>query len=96
METIGSYIETKIRAIWHVKIVASSDNTVIVEGNHYFPPILLNNQLFLKSEILASCARISEAIHDDVNFEVALNQHPAWYYLNLKTLGLNIDGYLTF
>ena len=85
-----------MKAIWNQKIVASSDKTIIVEGNHYFPEDSLDMQFFTKSEKQSSCAWKGTANYYDVTVDGELNEGSAWYYSKPKAAAENIAGYVAF
>ena len=85
-----------MKAIWNNKIVASSDATVVVEGNHYFPANSLNNEFFKPSDKQTVCSWKGVASYYDVEVEGQLNPAAAWYYPNPKPEANNIAGYVAF
>jgi uncharacterized protein (DUF427 family) len=48
--------ENHMKAIWNKEVIANSNDTVVVEGNHYFPPGSLNKQYFQASENHSACS----------------------------------------
>jgi uncharacterized protein (DUF427 family) len=85
-----------MKAIWNNKIVASSDATVVVEGNHYFPENSLNTEFFKPSDKQTVCSWKGVASYYDVEVEGQLNPAAAWYYPNPKPEAKNIAGYVAF
>lgn len=44
-----------MKAVWNDKILAESDKTIVIEGNHYFPPDSLNKEYFVSSDTQSVC-----------------------------------------
>ena len=55
-----------MKAIWNNQILAESDNTIVVEGNHYFPENSINKEFFKPSETHTVCGWKGTASYDDV------------------------------
>ena len=66
--------------MWRGKVIAESDDTVIVESNHYFPKKSLNMEFFIESDTTSYCGWKGEANYLSVVVESELNQDAAWYY----------------
>lgn len=84
------------KAIWNGVVLAESDKTVVVEGNHYFPPESINRQYFQASETHTVCPWKGVASYYDVAVEGQVNRGAAWYYPEPKPAAKNIKGYLAF
>lgn len=85
-----------MKAIWNNQVIASSDNTVVVEGNHYFPVDSLNMAFFQKSPKTTVCSWKGTASYYDVLVDGQSNPAAAWYYADPKTAASNIAGYVAF
>jgi uncharacterized protein (DUF427 family) len=85
-----------MKAIWRDKILASSDKTIVVEGNHYFPADSLDMQFFHQSDKKTVCSWKGVASYYDVNVDGELNNSAAWYYSDPKSEAMNIAGYVAF
>lgn len=85
-----------MKAIWRDAILATSDDTIVVEGNHYFPPDSLNMEYFKSSEIHTVCPWKGTASYYDVDVNGELNAGAAWYYPNPMDAAMNIKGYIAF
>jgi uncharacterized protein (DUF427 family) len=85
-----------MKAIWKNKILASSDKTIVVEGNHYFPADSLDMQFFHQSDKTTVCSWKGVANYYDVNVDGELNDSAAWYYSEPKSEAKNIAGYVAF
>ncbi len=69
-----------MRAMWNGVILAESDRTVVVEGNHYFPADSIKNEYFRKSQTHTTCPWKGEASYYDIVIEDKVNKDAAWYY----------------
>jgi uncharacterized protein (DUF427 family) len=85
-----------VRAIWNGAILAESDRTVVVEGNHYFPPEALRREYFQDSSLQTECSWKGTASYYDVYVNGQLNPAAAWYYPAPKPAANNIAGYVAF
>ena len=70
-----------MKAIWNEQIIAESDDTVVVEGNHYFPRASLQDEFIRASEHSSYCPWKGTAnyYHLDINGET--NADAIWYYI---------------
>lgn len=84
------------RATWNGVVLAESDATVIVEGNHYFPPESINPEFFSDSEKTTVCGWKGIASYYDVNVDGQLNPAAAWYYAAPKDAASEIKDYVAF
>ena len=87
---------TRKRAVWHGAVLAESDQTVVVEGNHYFPPDALNWQHFERSSKHTACAWKGVASYYDVVVDGQRNRAAAWTYPNPSPAAAHIAGYVAF
>jgi len=55
-----------VKAIWNGAVLAQSDETIVVEGNHYFPPDALNREYFQESSKHTTCGWKGQASYYDV------------------------------
>jgi uncharacterized protein (DUF427 family) len=85
-----------MKAIWNGEVIANSNDTVVVEGNHYFPSTSLNMQFFKKSEKNTVCSWKGTASYFDVEVNGQSNKDAAWYYAEPKSAANNIAGYIAF
>ena len=84
------------RALWKGALLAESDDTIVVEGNHYFPPEALRREFFRKSEAHTVCGWKGTASYYDIVVGDAVNPDAAWYYPTTKDAAKNIAGYVAF
>ena len=69
-----------MKAVWNGVVVAESDDTVLVEGNHYFPASSLNREYVLESNHRSSCPWKGQARYYSLLVEGDLNPDAVWYY----------------
>lgn len=84
------------RAVWNGTVIAESDNTEIVEGNHYFPPESVKMELLSTSETHTVCPWKGQASYYDVTAGGMMNKDAAWYYPEPKEAANKIKGYVAF
>ncbi len=85
-----------MKAIWNNAILAESNDTVLVEGNHYFPPASVNTQFLSKSGTHTLCSWKGSASYYDVVVNAAINRNAAWYYPEPMPKAQNIKNYVAF
>jgi uncharacterized protein (DUF427 family) len=85
-----------MKAIWTGAVLAESDDTIIVEGNHYFPPDSTSREYFKESDRQTTCPWKGEACYYDIVVEGEVNKEAAWYYPNPKDAAKQIAGYVAF
>lgn len=85
-----------MKAIWNDEVLAESDETVIVEGNHYFPPQAINQEYFQESSSHTICSWKGTASYYDVVVNGDVNRNAAWYYPSTSPAAKNIEGYVAF
>lgn len=85
-----------MRAIWNGMVLAESDKTVMVEGNHYFPPESINRDYFHESDRHTTCAWKGVASYYDVVAGGQTARNAAWYYPDPKPAAANIRDYVAF
>ena len=69
-----------VRASWNGQIIAESDHTVVVEGNHYFPPESVQPGFLVPSTYSTGCPWKGTASYHSVVVDGAENPNAAWYY----------------
>lgn len=84
------------RAVWNDVVIAESDATVVVEGNHYFPPDAVRREHLRESAKHTVCSWKGTASYYDVVVEGATNSDAAWYYPQPKDAAKQIAGYIAF
>ena len=84
------------QAKWQDAVLADSDATIIIEGNHYFPPDSLDRQYFQDSGTHSTCPWKGEASYYSIKVGDQINQDAAWYYLSHKAAATEIKDYVAF
>lgn len=85
-----------VKAVWNGQIIAESDDTVVVEGNHYFPRSAVRSELLVDSAKLTHCPWKGEAHYFSLAVEGKVNTDAAWYYPTPKTAAAEIRGRVAF
>jgi uncharacterized protein (DUF427 family) len=84
------------KAVWKGVIIAESDATRVVEGNHYFPPAALRREYVRDSATHTVCGWKGTASYYDVVVEGEVNRDACWYYPDCKPDAKQIEGYFAF
>jgi len=77
-------------------VLAESDSTVVVEGNHYFPPDAVKKDLFTDSKTSTVCPWKGTASYYDATVDGKTVKDVAWYYPSPKDKAANIKDHLAF
>jgi len=85
-----------MKATWKGAVLAESEETVVVEGNHYFPAEAVNREFFRESAKHTTCPWKGEASYYDVVVGGEVNRDAAWYYPEPKEAANNIRGRVAF
>ncbi|CAN0594651.1 unnamed protein product [Ectocarpus sp. 12 AP-2014] len=85
-----------VKAIWNNTVIAESDATVQVEGNHYFPPSTIKIEYFKTTDTHTSCPWKGVASYYDIEVDGDVNKDAAWYYPEVSELAKGIKGYIAF
>ena len=87
-----------MKASWRGRVLAESDRTIVVEGNHYFPPKSINRKYLQESTLHTTCPWKGEAsyyhiVTDDADGN---KENAAWYYPDPKEAARQIQNYVAF
>lgn len=85
-----------MKAIWKGVVLAESDQTVVVEGNHYFPREALKQEYFRESAHHTECSWKGTCSYYHVEVAGQRNENAAWYYPEPKEAAKQIAGYVAF
>ncbi len=90
-----------VKAVWNGVVVAQSNETVEIEGNHYFPPSSIKKEYFKDSLETSICPWKGEAKYYDLVVNKNINSAAAWYYPQLKPdaikkIGKDFTNYVAF
>jgi uncharacterized protein (DUF427 family) len=83
-------------ATWNGTTLAESDDTVVVEGNHYFPLESVKEGVLVDSDRTSSCPWKGEASYYSLLVDGQTNQDAAWYYPRPKEAAAQIAGRVAF
>lgn len=85
-----------VEARWNGALIASSDETVVVEGNHYFPADSVDPAVLKSSDTTSVCPWKGTAQYYSLSVDGAENKDAAWYYPDPKSAAENIRGRIAF
>ena len=85
-----------MKAIWNDTVIADSDDTVLVEGNHYFPESSLKREFITFSNHKTSCPWKGQASYYSLNVNGAVNTDAVWYYADPKPEAESIRDRVAF
>lgn len=84
------------RAVWNGVVLAESDKTIVVEGNHYFPVEAVKPEYFRESEHHTTCPWKGVASYYTIEVNGQRNENAAWYYPTPKDAAKEITNYVAF
>ena len=85
-----------MKAIWNGKVIAESNDTVNVEGNHYFPVQSVKKEFLSDSETHTGCHWKGTASYYNIHVDDKTNKDAAWYYPETSELAKSIEGRIAF
>jgi len=85
-----------MKAVWNGVVVAESDDTVVVEGNHYFPESSLQREYVSFSNHRSHCHWKGEAHYDSLFVNGEMNPDAVWYYPQPSEAAAQIKGRVAF
>ena len=85
-----------VQAIWNGTVIAESDDTVMVEGNHYFPPSSVKADLLEVVDTTTVCPWKGTASYYDIVVDGDRNAGAAWYYPDPKDAAAEIKDHVAF
>jgi uncharacterized protein (DUF427 family) len=92
----SGFCKTLMKATWNNATLAESDDTVVVEGNHYFPRGAINTEFFQPSETHTVCPWKGTASYYDIVVDGETNPDAAWYYPEPKPAAQEITDRIAF
>lgn len=84
------------KAVWNGTVIAESGDTIVVEGNHYFPPESVGSEYLVDSSSHTVCPWKGVASYYDVAVNGDVNRGAAWYYPEPSPAASQIAGYIAF
>jgi len=85
-----------IKVLYKGKIIAQSDDTVIIEGNHYFPEDSIDNRLLENSNLTTTCPWKGTAHYYHLNLDGEILNDMVWYYPNPSDQAKSIKDRIAF
>jgi len=85
-----------MKAIWNNTIIAESDETVVIENNHYFPHESIKDEYFKTSETQTNCPWKGVASYFTIDVDGKENVDAAWYYPEVSALAKGIKNHVAF
>ena len=85
-----------MRAVWNGTVIAQSQETVVVDGNHYFPEASVDDNCLSLSETTSVCSWKGTANYYSLVADGKTNEDAAWVYKNPKDAAMNIKNHLAF
>ncbi|MGL1886579.1 MAG: DUF427 domain-containing protein [Reichenbachiella sp.] len=85
-----------MKAIWNGAVIAESQDTIVIENNHYFPAESINQTYFKESGTQSNCPWKGMASYYSLEVEGKENPDAAWYYPKASELAKQIEGYVAF
>ena len=85
-----------MKAVWKGRTLAESDDTVLVEGNHYFPETALKREFTTFSNHKTMCPWKGEASYLSLLVDGEMNENAVWYYADPSDAARQIKGRVAF
>ncbi len=85
-----------MKASWNGVVIAESDDTVVVEGNHYFPEAAVDRDYLVPSDHTTVCPWKGTANYYSLLVKGETNDNAAWYYADPKDAAREISGRIAF
>lgn len=85
-----------VKATWNDTVIAESDATVVVDGNHYFPREAVNPEVLSDSTKTSFCPWKGTAHYHNITVDGATNSDAAWYYPDPKDAAAAIKDRISF
>ena len=85
-----------MKAIWNGEVIAESEDTVVIDGNHYFPADSINTKYYKSSNTHTVCHWKGTASYYTLNVNGKENKDAAWYYPEASSMAKSIEGRVAF
>ena len=85
-----------MKAIWNDTVIAQSDDTIVIEGNHYFPAESVISELLTDSDTTSVCSWKGTANYYNIIVDGETNVDAAWYYRDPKSAASQIRSRIAF
>ncbi|WP_299683986.1 DUF427 domain-containing protein [uncultured Dokdonia sp.] len=85
-----------MKAIWNDTIIAESNNTIVIEGNHYFPHDSIKKEFYTSSDTHSVCPWKGQAHYYTLDVNGKQNADAAWFYPEVSELATSIKNHVAF
>ncbi|WP_273567920.1 DUF427 domain-containing protein [Maribacter halichondriae] len=85
-----------MKAIWNNTVIAESNNTIVIENNHYFPADSIKKEYFKESDTHTTCPWKGQASYYSLEIDGKENKDAVWYYPEVSELAKSIKGRVAF
>ena len=85
-----------MKAIWNGQTIAESNDTIVVENNHYFPENSIKKEFYKSSTYKTNCPWKGWASYYNVEVDGKTNENAAWFYAEPSDKAKNIKNYVAF
>lgn len=85
-----------MKAIWNNTVIAESEDTIVIENNHYFPIESIKKEFYEESDSHSTCPWKGVASYYTLTVEGKKNKDAAWYYPEVSELARTIKGRVAF
>ncbi|MCA1750260.1 MAG: DUF427 domain-containing protein [Cryomorphaceae bacterium] len=85
-----------MKAVWNNQVIAESDDTIIIENNHYFPHDSIKEDYFSESNHHTVCPWKGTASYYHISVDGKKNENAAWYYPETKKMADGFKNYVAF
>ncbi|KOF02828.1 uncharacterized protein (DUF427 family) [Roseivirga ehrenbergii] len=85
-----------MKAIWNEEVIAESNDTIVIEGNHYFPHDSIKKEYFTKTDTHTTCPWKGVASYYTIEVNGSENPDAAWFYPETKEMAKGIKNYVAF
>ena len=85
-----------MKAIWNDTVLAESDDTVVIENNHYFPMESIHKEYFKPSSTHTHCPWKGQASYYTIEVNGQTNSDAAWFYETPSELAKAIKNHVAF
>lgn len=85
-----------MKAIWNNAVIAESNDTIVIEGNHYFPPNAVNKEFISASDSHSTCPWKGQASYYSILVDGKENKDAAWYYKQPSERAKEIKDHVAF
>ena len=83
-------------ASWNGQVIAESDDTVVVEGNHYFPRDAVRSEFLKPTDTMTRCPWKGDASYFTLVVDGSENEDAAWYYADPMEGAIEVKGRVAF